>query len=285
MNAAIEILDKHLFLWVGCEVHNKSSYVRRQYVTYPYRLSRPLALVPADLSCAYLYIMNSSPGLLAKDNLRLALKLDAGTRLYLTDQAATKVHSMPVGDKAKTCYFIELGDKASLEFECEPLIFYANSALEQSIKVKLHPTAQLFISEIIVPGRLARGEFYDFQYYFSRIEVSTPSGELIFADIMQLDGKLNPFCHSKIFSSLPIIANLILVLPEVELKKLSHELESFILPGESAIAAASSPLPNCNGLIVRVIAENTGIIKAYIQHVMNCMRKLRNRPALPEIPK
>jgi urease accessory protein len=300
MNAATEILDKHLFLWMGCQVHNGSSYVRRQYVTYPYRLSRPLALAPADLS-QYFYIMNSSPGLLAKDNLRIALKLDTGANLYLTDQSATKVHSMPGGEKAKTCYEIEVGDNASLELECEPLIFYPNSALEQSIKVLLHPTAQLFISEIIVPGRLARGEFYDFQYYLSRMEVSTPSRELIFADTMQLDGKSNPFCYSKIFSSLPIIANLMLVLPEVELKKLSKEIESFIfswkalgretappnfpLPGTRAIALASSPLPNCNGLIIRVMAANTGIIKTYIQHVMNCARRFSNRPALPEIPK
>lgn len=285
MNAATEILNKHLFLWMGCEVHKGFPYVRRQYVTYPYRLSRPLALAPADLNQIYLYIMNSSPGLLAGDNLRLALKLDAGTNLYLTDQSATKVHSMPVGQLAKTCYEIEVGDKANLEFECEPLIFYPDSALEQSIKVKLHPTGQLFISEIIVPGRLARGEFYNFQYYFSRMEVSTPSGELIFADTMRLEGKLNPFSHSKIFSSLPIIANLILVLPEIELKKLSTEIESFIVNGKSAIACASSPLPNCNGLIVRVMAENTGIIKSYIHYVINCVRKLSNRPPLPEIPK
>ncbi|WP_227501571.1 urease accessory protein UreD [Synechocystis sp. PCC 7509] len=205
--------------------------------------------------------------------------------LYLTDQSATKVHSMPIGELAKTCYEIEVGDRASLEFVSEPLIFYSNSALEQTIKVKLHPTAQLFISEIVVPGRLARGEFYNFQYYFSRMEVTSPSGELIFADTMRLEGKLNPFSHNKIFSSLPIIANLILVLPEVELKKLSKELESFISPRESAIACASSSLPNCNGLVVRVMAGNTGIIKVYIQYVMNCVRKLTNRPALPEIPK
>lgn len=285
MNAAIEILDKHLFLWLGSDRQTQFPYVRRQYVTYPYRLSRPLALAPTDLSQLYLYIMNSSPGLLAKDDLRLALKLDAGINLHLTDQSATKVHSMPMGELAKTCYEIEVGDRASLELINEPLIFFPNSALEQSIKITLHSTGQLFLSEIIVPGRLARGEFYDFQYYLSRIEASTLSGELIFADNMQLDGKLNPFCHSKIFSSLPIIANLILVLPEVELKKLSNELESFISSGESAIACASSPLPNCNGLIVRVMAENTGIIKVYIQYVMNCVRKLRNRPPLPEIPK
>lgn len=284
MDAAIETVD-NLFLWVGSDRQNQSTYVRRQYATYPYRLSRPLALAPADLSQVYIYIMNSSPGLLAKDNLRIALKLDAGTRLYLTDQAATKVHSMPTGDKAKTCYDIEVGAKASLEFASEPLIFYPNSALEQSIKVLLHPTGQLFISEIIIPGRLARGEFYDFQYYFSRMEVSTLNDKLIFADTMRLDGKLNPFCHSKIFSSLPIIANLILVLPEVELKNLSTDLESFIVPGESAIAAASSHLPNCNGLIVRAMAESTGIIKSYIQHVINCVRRLSNRPDLPEIPK
>jgi len=131
MNAARETTGKQLCLWMASDRQNGSSYVRRQYVTYPYRLSRPLALAPTDLSCAYLYIMNSSPGLLAKDNLRIALKLDPGTRLYLTDQSATKVHSMSAGDNAKTCYEIEVGDKACLELVSEPLIFFPNSALEQ----------------------------------------------------------------------------------------------------------------------------------------------------------
>jgi len=49
---------------------------------------------------AYLYIIGASPGLLAGGYLRVCSQLDANTSLYLTDQAATKVHSMPIADTA-----------------------------------------------------------------------------------------------------------------------------------------------------------------------------------------
>ena len=43
---------------------------------------------------AYLYRMNTSPGLLAGDRLGISLQLAAGAQLYLADQSALKVHTM-----------------------------------------------------------------------------------------------------------------------------------------------------------------------------------------------
>ena len=61
-----------------------------------------------SLKRAYLYRMNTSPGLLAGDRLAMNLQLSAGAELYLADQAATKVHSMPEA-QARVDYRIEVG--------------------------------------------------------------------------------------------------------------------------------------------------------------------------------
>ena len=67
--------------------------------------------------------------------------------------------------------WIEVGDRATLEFLPEPLILFADSALSQTTDITLHAEAGLSLGEIILPGRLARGEAYQFRQYFSRLRV------------------------------------------------------------------------------------------------------------------
>ncbi len=273
----------HLYLRLSCD-RNGRSVVTRQYVTYPFRLSRTFRLDQTDPDHAYIYIMNASPGLLAGDNLRISLQLDANTSLYLTDQAATKVHTMPTGTAAKTVYEIAVGAEANLEFVPEPLILYTDATLEQITQVTLHQTGRLFLSEIILPGRLARGEYYRFRHYFTRLQVTSPTGELLFADAMRLEG-LNQFKQSSYLSSLPALGNIFIVLPDIDLKPLIIKLEDLKAADRLEIIAGSSLLPHCNGLVVRAMANSTNALKTYIRYALNCVRQVSGQPFLPEIPK
>lgn len=230
--------------------------------------------------------MNSSPGLLAGDELDISLQLAANTSLYLTDQAATKVHPMPNPNSlAKTNYHIELGEKANLEFICEPLILFTDAALEQKIDIKIHPTAQLCLSEIIVPGRLARGECYQFRYHLNRLRITSLAGELYVTEAMRLEGKLNPFTESSLFAAKPILASLIIIASEVNLQLLSQQLEDLETASCVDTIVASSILPHKKGLIVRALGDSTRGIKKYLEYALNCVRSLRDRSSLPYIPK
>ena len=86
---------------------------RHQYTSFPLRLSTPFRLEGADSNPVYHYLINTSPGLLAGDELSLSVQLAANTSLYLTEQAATKVHPMPNHNKATVNYQIELDADAS----------------------------------------------------------------------------------------------------------------------------------------------------------------------------
>ena len=230
--------------------------------------------------------MNSSPGLLAGDELNISLKLAANTNLYLTDQAATKVHPMPNPNSlAKTNYQIELEERTTLELICEPLILFTDAALEQKIDIKIHPTAQLCLSEIIVPGRLARGECYQFRYYYNRLRITSLTGELYFTDAMYLEGKLNPFTESSLFAAKPVLASLIIIVSEIDLKLLSQQLENLETANCADTIVASSVLPHNKGLLVRALGDNTRGLKKYLEYALNCVRSLRDRSSLPYIPK
>ncbi len=260
--------------------------VTHQYTTHPLRLSNVFRLDAADLGTAYLYLTNTSPGLLAGDNLSLSLHLEKGASLYLTDQAAIKVHAMPItATKATTNIKIKVEAGARLELAAEPLILFADAALEQTTYIQLHSDAELFWSEIILPGRLARGEWYEFRYYFGQLKIISMAEEVCFRDTIHLEGKHNLFKHSDIFASMPILANLIVVQPNSNLELLSQKLENLEAANCPDILLGSSVLPNNKGLLIRVLASKTLQIKKYIKYALNSVRHLTNRSSLPYIPK
>lgn len=271
---------KNLELRLECDRQNYT-IATHQYTAYPLGISRTFRSDPANPDRAYLYITSSSPGLLANDQLNISLQLEANTSLYLTDQAATKVHPMPIADsKAIAHYDIEIGEGATLEFVPEPIILFRDATFEQTTTIKCHPTGKLFWSEIIVPGRMARGEFYQFHHYLSRLQVTSTEGERCFTDAMRLEGKLNPFKNNDLFSPLPILGNLIIILPKTNLELLSESLEDLEASNCSGVRVASSILPQGKGLLIRAIASGTYGLKNYLKYALNCVRHLSHQPAI-----
>ncbi|MEM8675841.1 MAG: urease accessory protein UreD [Cyanobacteria bacterium P01_G01_bin.67] len=257
-----------------------------QYTTYPLRLSSVFRLEKVNSNRAYIYLINTSPGLLAGDELNLDLQLAAHTNLYLTDQAATKVHPMPkINTKAVVNYQILIAADASLELVPEPIILYKDSFLEQKTSIKLHSTAQLFFSEIILPGRLAKQEYYDFNYYLNRLRVTDLQDNLLFTDAWRLSGQANKFASNKLFTSLPILGNAIAVVPDIDLKLLTAKLEDNDLKLSQNLEVATTILPNCNGILIRALGNKTMELKSYFTHAINCIRTMTAQSSLPYIAK
>ena len=234
---------------------------------------------------AYLYRMNTSPGLLAGDALGMSVKLAAGSSLYLMDQAATKVHQMPSGAIATVDYEIVVDDWATLEFLPEPLILFTDSTLRQTTRIILHPNAGLSWGEIILPGRLARGERFQFQECLSRIEIKSPDGSMFFVEAMKLLGKDNRFWQSNLFASDSVLGTLILILPtgratKENLAMLSRQVEALSL-NQASVELASSEIPGERGVFVRAIASTTRDLQSCFRSAINCVRELRQHYPLP----
>jgi urease accessory protein len=282
-----------------------ASFVAHQYATYPFHLSKNLRLDPIDPRRVYAYIMNASPGILSGDNLQLAVAVGKNASLYLTDQSATKAHSQPPHSApAQIDYAISVDAGACLEYIPEPIILFKAAALTQRMQVTLHPQGQLVLGEIIVPGRLARGEFYEFDYFRSYLQVQTPDGKRCFADTLQLAGSANRFKHSPFVTDWPILGNFVAIVPDIDLAQLTQHLEAYEMPSEmrprmmpemmpgmattiqaDELRVCDSPLPGCNGLLIRALATRTDILKHYQRHLLNGVRRLTGQPPLPQIPK
>lgn len=290
-NIVVEDMQPQLRLGLTCDAAGKTVVCDR-YMSYPLSVSPPFRLDAdgtatqqlAQSQRVYLYRMNTSPGLLSGDRLEMSLRLEAGTQLLLADQAATKVHMMPVESSGATVrYGFEIGARATLEFLPEPLILFADSFLTQTTEITMHPTAGLSFGEIILPGRLARGEAYQFRQFNSRIRIKSSDGNVWFIDAMRLLGKSNPFVDSELFASGAILGTLLLVLPEAistseNLAQLSKEIDAL---SAQSLSLASSVLPGGRGLLVRAIAAKTQDMQTGFKAAMNCVRSLKNQCPLP----
>ncbi len=279
----------HLSLRVARSATDHCSFMAYQYARYPFRLSNNLRLDPTDLHRVYAYIMNASPGILSGDNLHLSVEVGAEASLYLTDQSATKVHSQSAvqrerGASAEVTWNIKVGGGGYFEFIPEPIILFKSAALTQRMEITLHSQAQMVLGEIIVPGRMARGEFYDFEQFQSRLRMQSPDGKLLFVDNLHILGRSNPFKCSSWLTDFPIIANFIAVVPDIELTHLARELERHAVPA-ATLQVCDSPLPGCNGLWIRAIATQVSALKTYQRHLLSCVRQFSGNVPLPPIPK
>lgn len=98
--ALVVLRNNTLKLQLKCNPEGQTM-IAHQYETHPLQVSCPFRLDRGgDLAegkapnnhRAYLYLRNNSPGLFAEDELNLSLCLEEKTKLYLTEQSATKVH-------------------------------------------------------------------------------------------------------------------------------------------------------------------------------------------------
>jgi len=140
--------------------------ITHKYSEHPLSISHPFYL-DSNRKRAYLYLGNNSPGLFPRDDLHININLEQNNSIYLTDRAATKIYSNTnTQDIAQVSYKFNIAAGACLEYVPESLILYQNSALEQITKITMDYSSTLFLSEIILPGRLAREEYYQFHSYF-----------------------------------------------------------------------------------------------------------------------
>ncbi|MEO1445474.1 MAG: urease accessory protein UreD, partial [Cyanobacteria bacterium J06635_11] len=168
------------------------------------------------------------------------------------------------------------------EFMPEPIILFSAANLTQQTNITLHPQGTLVLGEIIVPGRLARGEFYDFEQFLSRLVVRSPTGKVCFAETLRLLGNANSFKHSALFSDLPILGNFVAIVPGVDLGQLAQQLEKAAC---DRLQVCSSPLPGCHGLLIRTMSTQASLLKDYQRHLLGCIRQLTGHSPLPSIPK
>jgi urease accessory protein len=121
-------------------------------------------------SSAYLQIVNPCGGLFEGDTAEIEVSAAQGAHLYLTTQAATKIYPAERGTVTRQRTRLRVAPGAVLEYFPLSVIPFAGARYLQEMTMQVEPGGVCLVSEVLAPGRLARGESFAYGMVRSRTE-------------------------------------------------------------------------------------------------------------------
>lgn len=134
------------------------SVLRRQAFSPPIHISKP----HHDAGWLVVNLASPSPGLLEGDCVEAKVVVDRGAKLLLTAPSANRIHATPNGFAELTQDF-EVRAGGFLDIWPEYLIPQADSVYRQHSTLRVEPGGTLLWTETVAPGRVARGEVFEFR--------------------------------------------------------------------------------------------------------------------------
>ncbi len=194
-------------------------------------------------------------GILAGDHYDLRIALGDGASARVTTAAATQVYRMPQGEATQTIQ-IQLGAGSWLEWLPEPTIIFGGARFTQTTSVTLGPGARLALLDVIVPGRLARGEVYQFDRYATRLEARDSAGRLLLAERALLEPRRYNLTAPGLLRTTPVLGSLYIlgdgVAAERDCAQVARREGAL---SELSIDVGTAVLPNGCGMLVRALGS------------------------------
>ena len=141
---------------------------------------------PGDLPVGAL--LTTSGGLTGGDRLRLSIRAGAGARAITTTAAAEKIYRS-LGSDSRIDIALAIEDGGWLEFLPQETILFDEARLVRHCIADLAPGAQLLACEMVVFGRIARGERLARGLLHDCWHIRV-GGKLIWADTLRLESDI-----------------------------------------------------------------------------------------------
>jgi urease accessory protein len=133
-------------------------------------------------------VVNMSGGLVGGDLLELRLTLGAKAEALVTTQAAEKLYRS-TGADCRVRMDVTVGENAWLEWLPQETIIFDGARLRQRTALRVAGTARALAGEVLVFGRVARGEHLTHGLIHDEWQVYREN-RLVWADSLHLDGDL-----------------------------------------------------------------------------------------------
>jgi urease accessory protein len=254
------------------EMSSGKTVMKEQFCKVPLYVQRALYLEESLPSMAYLYVISISEGILQGDRYRIDIALKKNARAHITTTGATKLYYME-RNYATQIVNISLDDGCYLEYVPDQIIPYAHSRFYQKASFKIHANSTLVYSEVVVPGRVAHGESFDYDVCYLKTLARDQNDELTFVDIARLIPKagnlktLGLLGDHDVFGTIYIVTN----------KKYLEELKRAVNVAREKfpkVSAGVTTLPRDSGILIRVLGNRADEIKSFIYEVVAIVRKL-----------
>jgi urease accessory protein len=143
-----------------CELRpDGATYISRQSFRAPIHLSKP----HLESGALVVHLVNPTAGFFDGDRLDLRVEAGPGTAVVLSTPGASRVHRARGGEAAVCSQRLVVEEGAFLEWIPEPFIPQAGARYHQETTIDLAADAGLLFFEWIAPGRVARGEVFEYE--------------------------------------------------------------------------------------------------------------------------
>jgi urease accessory protein len=133
-------------------------------------------------------VVNTSGGLVGGDSLDISVALGPGAQALVTTQAAEKLYRS-IGPDCLVTVRIEVRENAWLEWLPQETIIFDGARLRRRTTLTVSPGARLLAGEVLVFGRIARGEGLSYGLIHDEWQLCM-GGRLLWADSLHLAGDL-----------------------------------------------------------------------------------------------
>ena len=219
------------------------------YATAPFHVSGTLDHDPHP-DVATVLVQSSAGGVAQGDRRSVDVGVGADALAHVSTGGSTKVQSMD-RNYAAADVSLSVGSGGHLEYVPEPTILHADARYHVETGLDVAGDATAILGDVVVPGRLARGERFAFERYRSRIRGSGPDGPL-FEDATHLGDDADPTAPG-VLGEFPVHGSLFVVAPDRDAAALSDRLHAAVA-GCDARAGATA-LPNGAGAVVRALGH------------------------------
>lgn len=197
--------------------------------------------------------------MLGGDRLHIAVEVGPEAHAQLTSTGATRLYRVqPDASPAVQTGVFRVEHGGLLEYVPDPLIPFAGSRYQQQTQIELAADAGLFWWETVAPGRVARGESFEYELLQIGLAISA-QGKPLAIERLRLEpgrrrcsslARLGPYCYFGSFYICRVGLDPARWLHlERELSALAHKLTrpTEIVWGVSTLAA--------HGLVIRVLSR------------------------------
>ncbi len=241
------------------------SYLARQFLPYPFHITRPFYFDRDPAGMATVYLQSAAGGAYRGDRLALSVTLEEGAAAHVTTQASTLVHAGR-GGRTSLAQEIALGSGAFLEFLPDPLILMSGADCEVESELRLQEGARLLFSDAFLthdPEEQGRPP----KAFRSTLVVRAPSGRPLLVDRFHLGEGAMPLSR---LGDFPCHASIVFIAPEGD-ATLAAQLHSVLKPFVGVFAGVSS-LTLGAGLWVRLLAQDGVSLSAALLSVWQELR-------------
>lgn len=237
--------------------------------TSPWHVFPPSEL--DDSGCAYVWLVNTSGGLVGGDHVTMEATLASGSHVVMTTPSATRIYRT-LDATVDLQIQLSVGSNARLEWLPEITIPFAGSKLRQMLHVDMREGATALVWDAMASGRVAREERWAFTSFENEIRITTASGTSVVERFRIEPESTNS--RRSLASEWDYVASAFVIGDGIssEVWAVLEETVATMLdqwPGLVLGGVSQSPIP---GLAIKILARSAPDLTAALEEVRRCVR-------------